>query len=117
MRRLFTFRDEEKGEDLQSVKATTLAEAEKATGLKVSEKISYREEAILKQTKASKPVATKKRKGYDYFIVDVFPGSGDMRGPLSRVVFDKAIEDIPDLTKIRAFTGRELQLSRKTIVH
>jgi hypothetical protein len=67
----------------------------------------------------AKPTQVKTRKEWDYFIFDTTDanmGKG-LTGPLSRADFDTAIEAVPDLTTIKAFTGRELKLSRKTIVH
>ncbi len=125
MKKLFVFSDIEAGEDLQSVEAETLAEAEKATGLKVSDKIAYREEEILKKSKPradkGQPRVTKTstnvtkkdtRKRPEYFIFDG-------KSLTYALTHDKALKGIEDNKEpeLRVIMGHEVRFSRSVKFH
>ena len=118
------------GKEIGTREADTLAEAEASIGVKVNDEagITYEREDVVvadppkkqrkpRTPKANVPAKEKSGKSWQYFIWNTSTGIGGMEGPMSRADFGTTIESIPDLTKIRAFTGRELKLSRKTIVH
>jgi hypothetical protein len=123
----------DKGVQIGEQDEKCLADAEAKQGVKVGGDITYiNEDSGLvkpkkerKKKESTKPAKEKASKGWQYFILEEIDKTStsipvqpySYTGPMNKAAFDVAKETYPDLTKIKAFTGRELKLSRKTIVH
>lgn len=111
------------GEQIQSIEAESLSEAEEKSGLKVSEEVSYSEVDTKRKPRAdkglkrvkntTKAVKNTTRKKPEYFIFDCARLLSD---PMTH---DDAVKFIENETNpmVRVIMGHEISFSRKVQFH